>query len=379
MAPGRARKAANEVDPHAFAATLTRAGLDTLDFGFAIFDGDLRLVAHNKAFRTLRGYPPALCKPRTELVAFYRYNARRGDYGPGDIELHVQSRLVRVRARHAHELEHTTTGGQVLAVRYTPIEHGGLVLTYADITARKAAEALAERTQTELKVALDNMPGALVYTDDDLRIVLATTASARCTRRRANCWSPAGPTSSSCATSPTTATTARATSSHGRAARREPAQSVGRALRGPHAGRSGVPHPPPHGRRRRRGDGDDRRHRAEARRGERSRARRRRSTSRSTTCPARWSTPTTTSTSSSATSASRTCIPLRASCSAGPALHRLPAVSRRERLLRRRRRRGAGRQAGREPAQSVQPAFEDRAPDGRVYPPCAASSTPAAW
>ncbi|MFI4925488.1 MAG: PAS-domain containing protein, partial [Vicinamibacteria bacterium] len=142
-------------------ATLTRAGLDTFDFGFAIFDEDLRLVDCNQAFRTLRGYPAALCRPGTELVEFYRYNARRGDYGEGDVELQAQTRLVRVRARHAHELEHTTSTGQVLLVRYAPIAQGGVVLTYADITARKSAEALAERTQRELKVALDNMPGAL--------------------------------------------------------------------------------------------------------------------------------------------------------------------------------------------------------------------------
>ena len=172
MAQRPARGATAVRGPKVLADALTRAGLDTLDFGFAIFDADLALVACNRAFRMLRGYPAHLCRPGTELVEFYRYNARRGDYGDGDVELHAQSRLVRVRARHAHELEYTTAAGQVLLVRYAPIDHGGLVLTYADVTARKAAEALAERTQTELKVALDNMPGALVYTDAQLRIVL---------------------------------------------------------------------------------------------------------------------------------------------------------------------------------------------------------------
>jgi hypothetical protein len=39
------------------AATLTRAGIDTFDFGFAIFDDGLRLVDFNHAFRALRDYP----------------------------------------------------------------------------------------------------------------------------------------------------------------------------------------------------------------------------------------------------------------------------------------------------------------------------------
>ena len=153
-------------------AALARAALDTLDFGFAVFDDDLTLVGSNKAFRALRGYPAALCKPGTGLAELYRYNARRGDYGPGDVELHAQSRLVRVRARQPHELEHVTATGQVLLVRYAPIA-GGLVLTYADVTARKAAEALAARTQAELQVALDNMPGAITYADAEQRVVIA--------------------------------------------------------------------------------------------------------------------------------------------------------------------------------------------------------------
>ena len=156
-------------------AQLLRAGLDTLDFGFAIFDRDLRLVASNKAFRTLRGYPASLVKPGTEIVELYRYNARRGDYGAGDVEAHALSRLDRVRGREPYSLEHVTPSGQVLEVRYTPIVHDGLVLAYADITARKEAERLAAKRDAELKVALDNMPGALAYTDADGTIVLCNS------------------------------------------------------------------------------------------------------------------------------------------------------------------------------------------------------------
>jgi class 3 adenylate cyclase/PAS domain-containing protein len=151
---------------------LIRAGLDTLEFGFAIFDRELKLVACNKAFRTLRGYPAALCRPGAELIAFYRFNAERGDYGPGDVEILAQTRLVRVRARQPHELEYALPSGQILSVRYTPIVEDGLVLTYADITARKRAEAQVAQKEAELKVALDNMPGAIAYTDDDLNIVV---------------------------------------------------------------------------------------------------------------------------------------------------------------------------------------------------------------
>ena len=162
-----ARRYSNELVP------LIRAGLDTLNFGFAIFDGDLRLAACNKAFRTLRGYPAALCKPGIGLVDFYRYNAKRGDYGPGDVESQVSERLNRILARQPHELEYALASGQILNVQYTPIIDGGLVLAYADITARKRAEHEVAQKEAELHVALDNMPGALVYTNDALEILVS--------------------------------------------------------------------------------------------------------------------------------------------------------------------------------------------------------------
>ena len=149
---------------------LLRAGLDTLDFGFGVFDRNLRLVASNKAFRTLRAYPAALVRPGTELVELFRLNARRGDYGHGDVEAIAMARLELMRSPFSRE--HATPDGRVLFVQATPIAHEGLVLAYTDITARKEAERLAERRDRELQVALDNMAGALAYTDAEGTIVL---------------------------------------------------------------------------------------------------------------------------------------------------------------------------------------------------------------
>jgi class 3 adenylate cyclase/PAS domain-containing protein len=143
-------------------------GLDALNFGFAIFDQNLKLVASNKSFSELRGYPVELLQPGTDIIELYRFNAARGDYGPGDAEAQAMSRIERVRERKPHELEYELASGRILNIRYAPILQGGLVLSYSDITERKRAE----RKEVQLHVALDNMPGALVYTDDDLNIIV---------------------------------------------------------------------------------------------------------------------------------------------------------------------------------------------------------------
>lgn len=156
-------------------AALIDAGLDALDHGFAIFDRELRLVAANKAFAALRGYPRAMCRPGTEIVQFYRFNAARGDYGPGDPEAQAWTRVERVRERKPHALEYALASGRILSIRYTPIDHGGMVMAYEDITERKRAEQQVARRQAELQVAMENMAGALAYTDDDLNIVLCNS------------------------------------------------------------------------------------------------------------------------------------------------------------------------------------------------------------
>jgi class 3 adenylate cyclase/PAS domain-containing protein len=143
-----------------------------LSFGFAVFDKDLKLVTSNKAFRTLRGYPTALCKTGTEIIELYRFNAERGDYGPGDVEAQVTSRLGRARKRRRLEIEYELATRRILNIRYTPIAGGGLLLSYADITKRKRAEEAVAEKEAQLHVALDNMPGALVYTDEQLNIVV---------------------------------------------------------------------------------------------------------------------------------------------------------------------------------------------------------------
>lgn len=140
---------------------LLHSGLDVLRFGLAVFDRDLKLVTCNRAFGELRGYPPALCKPGTQIAKLYRFNAERGDYGPGDIETHVKSWLSRVRKVEPCEfqVEDELATGRILNIRYQPIAGDSLLLSCVDVTDKRRAEttlkesearhALFERAATE--------------------------------------------------------------------------------------------------------------------------------------------------------------------------------------------------------------------------------------
>jgi class 3 adenylate cyclase/PAS domain-containing protein len=175
MAKSATKRAAANRGARTSPGPLIGAGLDALSYGFAIFDKKLKLVASNKAFGVLRGYPTALLRPGTEIIDLYRFNAERGDYGPGSAEAQAKARLQRIRKRQPHGLEYQLATGRILNIQYTPIAHDGLVLSYVDVTGRKRAEQQVARKESQLHVALDAMAGALAYTDDALNIVVCNS------------------------------------------------------------------------------------------------------------------------------------------------------------------------------------------------------------
>ncbi len=131
------------------------AGLDQLNEGFAIFDRDLRLKLCNTRFRLLRDLPADLCVPGVSLADLFHYNARRGDYGPGDPEDQVAERILELNRWEPRDIEMVLSNGQVLMARYRPLASAGMVVTYEDITEKRKAEAQlrAEQERYELVAA----------------------------------------------------------------------------------------------------------------------------------------------------------------------------------------------------------------------------------
>ena len=133
----------------------------------------MKLVTSNRAFRTLRGYPAALCRPGTEIGAFYRYNAERGDYGPGDPPtLAAMPRssgcaaASRTSSNTSCRRDRSSTSGT------RPSRTAAWCSPTPTSPTRKRAEQDVARKEAQLQVALDNMPGALAYTDENLDIVV---------------------------------------------------------------------------------------------------------------------------------------------------------------------------------------------------------------
>ena len=153
--------------------------IDYLPSGITLFGPDLQMIACNERFKTLLSFP-------TEVFAFglpsfhalILFNARRGEYGPGDPEQLAAAAVERARATKPHVFERTRPDGTVLEIRGQPLPDGGFVTIYTDITERKRAEEEARRLAVYLRTVLDHLPQGVSVIDENLSLVLWNPAMA---------------------------------------------------------------------------------------------------------------------------------------------------------------------------------------------------------
>ena len=122
--------------------TLLVAGLDLIDQGITVMDGDLKLVAASRGLFKLFGFPPEMSRVGTPFADFVRYNAERGEYGEGDIEQIVAEQVRLARQFKQHDIEHIRPDGTVIAIRSAPLPNGGWMTVYTDVTQQRAHERL---------------------------------------------------------------------------------------------------------------------------------------------------------------------------------------------------------------------------------------------
>lgn len=146
--------------------------LDNMPGALVYTDDDLNIILCNRRFREMYRAPKELLEPGRPYPAFLRYLATHGYYGDGDVEALVAKRVESLRNPSRNTFEDRTPDGRVYRIRRSRVKAGGVVTVMTDITEQKEAEREFLAKEGQFHVALENMPGALVYTDDDLNIIL---------------------------------------------------------------------------------------------------------------------------------------------------------------------------------------------------------------
>jgi len=130
---------------------MTQAGLNLIQQAISIYDSDLRLVICNSRFREMFELPEALTTPGARFADTIRNVAERGDYGKvGNLDQYVQERVDQARAFEPHYVERTRRNGHVISIEGSPLQQGGWVTVYTDITAIKRQEALLRNRSEHL-------------------------------------------------------------------------------------------------------------------------------------------------------------------------------------------------------------------------------------
>ncbi len=145
---------------------LLEAVVDNFPGGISLFDKNLQMVLCNEQQKRLLDYPDELfADGLPSLEQLFRFNAERGEYGPGDVEQQVSERMTKVKRMEAHQYERERPNGTIVEVRGVPLEGGGFVTTYLDVTEQR------QRVR-QLEALLDNFPGGISLFDKHLNMVL---------------------------------------------------------------------------------------------------------------------------------------------------------------------------------------------------------------
>ena len=128
-----------------FNQRLLEAALENMSQGISVVDRDLHLVAWNRRYAELFGYPESLLRVGVPVAELVRYNLRHG-WSAYLIEEEVEKRLRHMQAGTPYVSERTFADGDsvediVVEIRGNPMPGGGFVATFTDVTAFRRAEA----------------------------------------------------------------------------------------------------------------------------------------------------------------------------------------------------------------------------------------------
>lgn len=141
---------------------LLQAVAESFPGGLTIFDRDLQMVLINDRQKQLLEYPHELFKRGLPtLEDLYRFDASRGEYGPGEGEKQIRTRLELTTKGEAQVFERRRPNGTCLEVRSTPLADGGLIVAHFDITERKRDQETIGRL--EHQDALTGLPNRALF------------------------------------------------------------------------------------------------------------------------------------------------------------------------------------------------------------------------
>jgi adenylate cyclase len=148
-----------------------RVVLDNMPGALVYTDAAFNVVFCNERFKDMYPAPSELLEPGQPYPEFLRFLADNGYYGEGDRAALVAKRVESLRNPSSASFEDRAPNGRVYRILRRRVADGGVVTVMTDITEEKRIARENAAKEAQFHAALDNMPGALVYTDDAMNVV----------------------------------------------------------------------------------------------------------------------------------------------------------------------------------------------------------------
>ncbi|CAN5631436.1 PAS domain-containing hybrid sensor histidine kinase/response regulator [soil metagenome] len=133
-----------------FNQRVLEAALQNMTQGISVVDRDLRLVAWNKRYEQLFGYPAGMLRVGMPVAELTTWALQRMAHS-GTPAAALERRLVLMRAGTAHLTERVFPDGAIVEIRGNPMPGGGFVATFTDVTAFRRTEAELIRSNETLE------------------------------------------------------------------------------------------------------------------------------------------------------------------------------------------------------------------------------------
>jgi len=146
--------------------------IENMAQGLLVFDKDLRLAVWNDRAMQIMDFPPDYAKVGRPMADFLTFRAKRGDFGPGDVDRIVAERLTTAGLPQDETFDEVGPKAKVVAVRRCELPNGGFIATFTDITRRRHDEAALTNHRKLLQAIVDAVPAMVSAKDRDSRYIL---------------------------------------------------------------------------------------------------------------------------------------------------------------------------------------------------------------
>ena len=127
------------------------SSLENLDQGISVIDKNLKLVAWNKRYLDLFDFPSGMVAVGTPIEDLIRFNAMRGNCGPGEADLQVKRRLEHLKQGSSHRYTRQREDGKVIEMVGNALPGGGFVTSFHDITEHIEIQQALEESNVDLE------------------------------------------------------------------------------------------------------------------------------------------------------------------------------------------------------------------------------------